>query len=304
MKLSTQGLTFSALAWLVVLACGWLPPLDLQTQLLVLAPIIFLLGVPHGALDIVYARQLAGLQSAAAWGLFTAAYLAAAAAVVLAWWFAPGVFLVAFLLISALHFSGDLQGKTPAAFRVLYGCTVIVCPTLLHAAQVAQLFSLLAGASTAQALVAILQWAAWPVVMAIGVAAVVGAKQNMTRSVELVSVAALLSAAPPLVGFTIFFCAMHAARHVLRTRDYCDAGTLRHLIDIARWPMWATFAGVACGWWFSEGVPLDTRLMQLLFVGLAALTVPHMLLVEPVRFSGWAKGRGTKNAANLRTTPQ
>ena len=297
MKLGTQGLAFSALAWLTVLACWWLPPVDVRTQLLLLSPLILLLGVPHGALDMVYVRQLAGLQSATAWGLFAVGYLMAAAAVVWLWWLAPGVFLAAFLLLSALHFSGDLQDNAAAFIRLMYGCAVIVCPMALHAAEVSQLFSLLAGAPAAQSVVAVLQVTAWPLVLAIGLAAVVGARHNMARSVELVSVAAVLTVAPPLVGFTIFFCGMHGARHVLRTRDYSDAGTFRHLLRIALWPMLVTLGGATAGWWFSEGQPLDLRLMQLLFVGLAALTVPHMLVVEPVRFSGWAKGRRTANAA-------
>lgn len=291
MNLRLQGLFFSGLAWLALLVIPWLPPLDAQAQLIVLSPIILLMGVPHGALDTVFARQFVGIRSIAGWGLFALAYLAAAAAVVGLWWVSPGFFLAAFLLISVFHFSGDPQGKTPALFRMLYGGATVFCPLALHAAEVSEVFAYLAGVPAAQAMVAALQWAAWPWVVAIGVAAIAGARREPVRSIELVSVAALLTVAPPLIGFTLFFCGMHSARHVLRTRDYSNEGTLRALLRTAAWPMAMTVTGVAFAWWLSGGSPLDMRLAQLLFVGLAALTVPHMIVVERIRLTGWMAGR-------------
>jgi len=299
MTLRFQGLAFSALAWLSLLASLWLPPVEPKIQLALLSPVILLLGVPHGALDVIFVRQLTGVRSVAGWSLFTIAYLAAAASVVVLWWSAPGVFLAAFLLISALHFSGDPEGETPALFRTLYGGAIILCPMALHAEEVSQLFAALAGEAAAQAIITALQWAAWPWLAAIVLAAIIAAKRDLARSIELVSVTALLIFAPPLIGFTIFFCGMHSARHVLRTRDYSSAGTLRHLLRIAAWPMLATVVGIAVAWWLSDGKPLDMRLAQLLFVGLAALTVPHMILVERVRFTGWVMGRSTATGTNL-----
>ena len=291
MSLRLQGLAFSALAWLLLGASLWLPRLDAQTQLLVLSPVILLLGVPHGALDVVFVQQLAGIRSALGWSVFTVAYAAAAASVVVLWWFAPGFFLAAFLLVSVLHFSGDPEGETPVLFRMLYGGAIVFCPMALHAVEVSGLFASLAGMPAAQSIVTALQWAAWPWVAAIVLAAIAGAKQDTPRSIELVSLTALLIFAPPLIAFTIFFCVMHSARHVMRTRDYSDAGTLRHLLRIAGLPMLATVASVGVAWWLSDGKPLDARLAQILFVGLAALTVPHMIVVERVRFTGWVMGR-------------
>ena len=292
MSLRSQGLAFSALAWLSLVASLWLPRLETQAQLVMLSPLILLLGVPHGALDVVFMRQLTNVRSAAGWSLFAVGYLSAAASVVVLWWLAPGLFLAAFLLISVFHFSGDPEGDAAAWFRMLYGGAVIFCPLALHAAEVSQLFASLAGEPAAESIVAALQWAAWPWVGAIAVATIADAERQPVRSVELVSVTALLTFAPPLIGFTIFFCGMHSARHVLRTRDYSHAGTIGHLLRIAAWPMLATVAGVAIAWWLSDAKPLDMRLAQLLFVGLAALTVPHMLVVERVRLTGWAMGRG------------
>ena len=60
------------------------------------------------------------------------------------------------------------------SFRVLYGGAVILCPLALHAEEVARLFAALAGDPAAQIIVAALQWAAWPWIVAIGIAAIAG----------------------------------------------------------------------------------------------------------------------------------
>ena len=291
MNLKMQGLGFSMLAWVALLALPLLPHLSIEVQLLLLSPLIFLMGVPHGALDIVFARQYLGVHSLAGWGLFAFAYLAAAALVVGFWWAAPGLFLAAFLLISVFHFSGDPEGQTPALFRLLYGGAVILCPLALHQDAVLEVFAYLAGVTQAQTIVGALAWAAWPWTLALGLVAIASFKREPLRSLELVSMAALLIFAPPLMGFTLFFCGMHSARHVLRTRDYSHEGTLLALIRIASLPMAITVTGVAIAWWFSDGSPLDMRLAQLLFLGLAALTVPHMLVIERVRLTNWMAGQ-------------
>jgi hypothetical protein len=48
----------------------------------------------------------------------------------------------------------------------------------------------------------------------------------------------------------------------------------------------------AAAWYFLRETPLEARVVQIIFVGLAALTVPHMILVERVRISGWARSAG------------
>ena len=105
--------------------------------------------------------------------------------------------------------------------------------------------------------------------------------------------AALALLAPPLLGFAVFFCAMHSARHIVRTWHYVGAG-LGQAARLGRAALLPTLGTLALGatvayCWRTQ--PLEAGLIQWLFVGLAALTVPHMALVEPVRWHGWVRGR-------------
>jgi hypothetical protein len=63
----------------------------------------------------------------------------------------------------------------------------------------------------------------------------------------------------------------------------------RQLLLTSAAPTAAVVAAALVSWSFVEYAPLDMRLVQFVVIGLAALTAPHMLLVERIRFSGWAK---------------
>lgn len=287
--LRMQGTAFSAVALTLAAATAVLPRLDARVELLVVAAMIILLGVPHGALDTIFARQLYRMRTLRSWIGFGILYGAPAAAVVAIWLVAPTLFLLGFLLISAVHFSGDPADGTRRLSRLLYGGAVIVLPTLLHADEVDRLFGLLAGSEAAARLTPWLVSLAWPWLAALVASASLEARRSRQTGFELLSVAALATAAPPLVAFTVFFCGMHSARHILRTIAYASPAAPWLILTAALLPMALVLAASAIGWFCLADTPLDARLIQFVFVGLAALTVPHMALIERVRLSGWQR---------------
>lgn len=282
-----QGLVFVALAIAISLSATVVQRLPERTEMLVLAALIVLLGVPHGALDTIFAAHLYNIRTAKAWLLFGLAYIIPVILVIGIWQIAPWLFLPGFLIISIVHFSGDPAAGTPVGERVLYGGLVIFLPMLLHSEAVVHLFSFLAG-NTAPGLGFWIHLLSWPWLLGTLVAIVMCCKRSAWMTgLEIAAVAMLATFAPPLVAFTVFFCGMHSARHILRTIDYSGQASAGMLLAACFAPMaGVVLLAAAAGLWL-RNVPIEARLIQLIFVGLAALTVPHMGLVERVRFSGW-----------------
>ena len=283
-----QGLLFCMVALLTGLWSVLFLPLDAHFELLLAGLLIVLLGVPHGALDPVYAQKWPRIQSRTSWVVFVLVYLLLAASVVALWWFAPTVFLLGFLAISVLHFSGDLTDGAKVWVRFFYAGAVIVLPAARHAAELERLFSLLAGPHAAGLVVALLKTLVWPWLAGLGLAVLWRALHEALLALEVLAVGVLALTAPPLLGFTVFFCCMHSPRHVLRTQLHAGL-PLQRLAVVAVLPMLAVLLMGAGAWYFLPDSPFDERSIQFLFVALAALTVPHMVLVERVRLSGGFK---------------
>jgi Brp/Blh family beta-carotene 15,15'-monooxygenase len=251
----------------------------LWAQALILAPAVALLGLPHGALDLPMAQALWPLDGFADRALFFGAYLALAGGVGALWLLAPGVGLAAFLAYSALHFSGDwaADGRW---LRVAGGLSAIGAPVLLHTAEAAGIFSALAPTGAAP-----------PIAHAAAVAGLCGGALALlaplwgaARPRALLEIAAIWIGAallPPLLYFVAYFCLLHSLRHLVETlnalpdrrRATRNAGGIMALSLLgASLALAALLTG--------GGLDVETSLMRVVFIGLAALTVPHMLLVE------------------------
>jgi beta-carotene 15,15'-dioxygenase len=287
--LRRQGLVFSGLA-LALSAFVVISPLwSAKVEVIVLATLIFFLGLPHGAFDVIFAKRLYGLVSAGQWAAFCLAYIALAAAVVGFWWVLPAVFLTAFLLVSAFHFSGDLQTGTSAVLRFWYAGSMLIFPAWFHQADVARLFGDLVAGDFAGQMAGILRSMALPWCVGLCVTLMLQWRANWMTSLEVVAVSVLAMAAPPLVGFTVFFCGMHSARHAIRTQAFAADLSWVDLLKKAAAPT-AVCAATGLALWPSLGaLTFDAAIVRVLFVGLAALTVPHMVLIERVRFTDWGR---------------
>lgn len=285
--LRRQGAVFCLLAGVGLAGTPWLTTLNDQALLGAVALAILFLGLPHGALDTVFAKKLYRVGTPWQWLLFTVAYLVLAALVVLAWYQMPRLFFAVFLLISAWHFSGDPVIALPSGARILYGSAVIVLPSLLHGAQVTALFAHLIGLDAAGEAVALLRSLGVPLLIGEVLLFVIAVRVDWLAGVEILCVVLLSLFATPLVAFTLFFCGMHSPRHFLRAASLAGMRPGSLLLQVAMLPTLACLIAAAYAMHAFTMLPVEARLMRIVFVGLAALTVPHMLLVERVRLREW-----------------
>ena len=110
-------------------------------------------------------------------------------------------------------------------------------------------------------------------------------KQEQTAaSVEVVGLLALFAIAPPLLGFAIYFCGVHSVRHFKHMGTMLKSTLQQFQVTrttvIFSLMTWAVGLLVLASQ--SASIGLEPALLQVIFIGLAALTVPHMILVDGI----------------------
>ena len=248
---------------------------------------VVLIGLPHGAFDGAIAACLGQANRPVTMIRFIILYVALAGLVVGLWLVFPVASLVGFLGISIVHFGlGDARAGT-GWFRyvqaVAHGGVVVAGISQSHRLEVDVIFGYLIGGDAA------------PVWMAIDVASVIIAVALAIYAwrafwdarwrfgfLEACLLILLFAAMPPLVGFALYFCCVHSARHLWSVWKAVKSEFPRHTLftgamafTLASWG-----AGAAAFWWCASFMMVESALLRVVFIGLAALTVPHMILVD------------------------
>jgi Brp/Blh family beta-carotene 15,15'-monooxygenase len=283
--LRLQGQVFCGVTLAIVMASLAGARLEPRHELMATGALVLLLGMPHGAFDMMIARRLFGTAGFRGWTLFSLGYLGLSAAVVGVWIVTPAVFLCTFLIVSAFHFAGDPATGVPRLARGLYGGAVIVLPAVWHVEELQRLLGLVAGSDSAAFVAPVLSQLALPWLAATMLVCAFQFRTSRLAACESAGLAVLSLGAPPLVAFCAYFCLMHSPRHILRTFASLQRAEARQALALALWPTLAVLIAAALVFGLANDIPLEARVMQLVFVGLAALTLPHMLLIECVRQS-------------------
>lgn len=236
-----------------------------------------LLGLPHGSLDTAVAKRYLPLDNPLRLGGFFAAYLALSAAVIAVWWQVPDFALAVFLVYSAIHFGDDVAERIGRIGGTGYGLWIVSLPVVFQADTVVPLFELL-GSTRPELIIFVA-----PFSLALGGAMLLtGLLSHSARGISdwrdpllLVPAAWLLH---PLAYFIAYWCFLHSPRHLTLAARDLGLNNWREKFRALAPTTLATYALVIAAIPFLIGLPADAMVMRLIFVGLAALTVPHMVV--------------------------
>jgi len=278
--------------------------LTVESQLALVALPIALLGVMHGGLDPwvgdVVMRDRLGRSGRV---LFAVSYLAVMAVVIACWLLAPLATLAGFLLISVLHFGEQdafaFAGRSDGLSVAVFGAIPVLGPVAAHPAEVALIFGWLTGIEKT-VLAEILNWLAQPLtaIWLVGAGMLVARmhiEDEANRRFQLAGLGVLVASMillPPLIAFAAYFCLLHSFGHLLdmaaRSEGPWRAWSPGQWAS-RLWP--ATLGALALGmlgWVVLSGINTGDAigreaLAQVIFCGLAALTVPHVILYAVFR---------------------
>ena len=253
------------------------PSTSIVLRLLVIG--VVLLGLPHGALDPFIAKRLWSQNPYFTQLRFWVTYAAIAMICAMLWLMAANAALILFLLVSAYHFGSDWQNRGPRWGRFAYGASIVTLPALRYPDTVGEIYRAL-GATLASSIVITSQVIA---IVAIVIASASLLRQTSSRRHDVRELAFIFFGGlfiRPLLFFICYFCLLHSPRHLLETAQRLNLYGMLPIVRAVLPALVATLALAAVLWYFLPPNLPANKTLQIVFIGLAAITVPHMLLSE------------------------
>jgi Brp/Blh family beta-carotene 15,15'-monooxygenase len=269
------------------------------TGVVVLAALVAMIGLPHGAADHRFARSRFMPLLGAGWlPFFLLGYLTIASVVVAGWVQWPAATVIGFLVASAWHFGQEEPGLAvgPRLLRPLFrfarGGVVIWAAFVFRGGEVFRLFSIIAPRGIGEdfpATFEMLRMLSWGMLALAAIAWVlqgVRAAQSGRRrrrvllldNAMVASLVALCALTPPLVGFLVYFCGWHSARGLRRLRRELGETWPQLVLSLTPMTLVAILLTVGGVGWALPAAHWNDTVVRATFMGLSAVAVPHLLL--------------------------
>jgi Brp/Blh family beta-carotene 15,15'-monooxygenase len=260
--------------------------------------LILSIGISHGALDNQKGKRLLQLYKINNIYFFYLIYVIIAFFIIVIWLFAPTLSLITFLSVAAYHFGKEdtefmLTRKLNIniIFYFLKGLLIIIAPLMFHFVETLNIFKLLLieNESFYLFLNFIENNHIISFVFLVSLFANVYFFINKFKIVNMLiffdftSILILNYFLSPLVAFTIYFCFLHSFRHSISLIVELDKynfnnGLLIFIKKALPLTIFTIILYLLSLYFLSNHYQINDAIFKVIFIGLASLTFPHILL--------------------------
>ena len=260
--------------------------------------LIFSIGVSHGSLDHLKGKKLIKIFKIENILFFYLIYILIALTVIILWTITPSISLLIFLVVAAYHFGKEdtqfLVNENSLLNQFLFffkGTLVILAPLYFHFDETISIFKLLLVDN--ENFYKSLSFIETNKILFIGIilstfsSVILFAKKfeikKFTIFLDFFSILILNYYFSPLLAFTFYFCFLHSVRHIITLMSELDEKNLSNgfIIFLNKALPLTILTAFFCliGLYFLNNTyDFTNSILKVIFIGLASLTFPHILL--------------------------
>ena len=290
-------------SFIFFLVCNIFSLIAFKFNTLTISPFICLLlilsiGISHGSLDNVKGRKLFQIFEIKKFYIFYLAYILIAIMVIILWILLPYVSLIIFLMVASYHF-----GKEDTQFLIvensyynqflflLKGSLIVFAPMYFHFNETISIFKLLfienENFYNFLDLIESKKILLYCIILSTLANILLFTKnfelKKFTIFLDYFSIIIINYYFSPLVAFTIYFCFLHSVRHSISLMSELDRDDLGNGFKIfvkKAFPL-TIITAIFCAiglYLLNNTYNLESSILKIIFIGLASLTFPHILL--------------------------
>ena len=253
--------------------------------------LILSLGISHGALDHLKGAKLLKIYNYRSTLLFYVSYIFVGLSVIIFWLIFPKLILMLFLIVASYHFGKEDSEfiNSSSNFEFIYflkGCIIIVAPLIFHKFETLAIFEYLNFEISESFLIN--NYFLW-LILILGFIAniLISLSQNFEIKslllMDYISILILNYFLNPLLAFTIYFCFLHSARHSFKLSNELNNKSLiegfkKFTLKAIPLTILTAILFVISFIILKNYYVLDNAVSKIIFIGLASLTFPHILL--------------------------
>ena len=290
-------------SFIFFLVCNIFSLIAFKFNTLSISPFICLLlilsiGISHGSLDNVKGRKLFQIFEIKKFYIFYLAYILIAIIVIILWILIPYVSLIIFLTVASYHF-----GKEDTQFLIvensyynqflflLKGSLIVFAPMYFHFNETISIFKLLfienENFYNFLDLIESKKILLYCIILSTLANILLFTKnfelKKFTIFLDYFSIIIINYYFSPLVAFTIYFCFLHSVRHSISLMSELDRDDLGNgfKIFVKKALPLTIITAIFCAiglYLLNNTYNLESSILKIIFIGLASLTFPHILL--------------------------